>query len=65
MIVTDSRFFSFRLRFYPVGGYQKCLIFSADFRTHIVLFVTRLLATRLMFLSEFVVIGTTLKSGSV
>ncbi len=31
------RFFSFSLWFYPVGGYQTCLIFSADFRTLIVL----------------------------
>ncbi len=29
------RIFSFRLWFDPVGGDQTCLIFSADFRTHI------------------------------
>ncbi len=29
-------FFSFSLWFYPVGGYQTCLIVSADFRTLIV-----------------------------
>ncbi len=28
------QFFSFRLWFHPVGGYQTCLIFSADFRTY-------------------------------
>ncbi len=39
--------------------------FSADFRTHVFSFVMRLLATRDTFLCEFVVIGTTLKSGSV
>ncbi len=59
------RFFSFRLWFYPVRGYQTCLIFSADFRTHVFSFVMRLLATRPTFLREFIVIGTTLKSGSV
>ncbi len=58
-------FFNFRLWFYPVGGYQTCLIFSADFRTQMFSFLMRLLATRCMFLREFVVIGTTLKSGSV
>ncbi len=59
------KYFSFSLWLYPVGGYQTCLIFSADFRTHMFSFVMRLLATRSTFLREFVVIGTTLKSGSV
>ncbi len=54
-----------RLWFYPVGWYQTCLIFSADFRTHMFSSVICLLATRSTFLREFVVIGTTLKSGSV
>ncbi len=58
-------FFSFRLLFHPVGRYQTCLIFSVDFRTHMFSFVMCLLATRCTFLHEFVVIGTTLKSGSV
>ncbi len=57
------RFFSFRLWLYPVGGYQTCLIFSADFRTCMFSFVMRLLGTKHR-LHEFVVIGTTLKSGS-
>ncbi len=39
-------------------------IFSR-FLEHIFLFVMRLLATRRMFLREFLVIGTTVKSGSV
>ncbi len=59
------RFFSFRFWLYRVGGYQTCLIFSADFRRHMFSFVMCLLATRCTFLREFVVIGTTLKSGSV
>ncbi len=37
LVVYDGhrlRFFSFRLWFHPVGGYQTCLIISADFRAH-------------------------------
>lgn len=33
---TNRRSFSFRRRFYPVGGYQTRLIFWADFRTNII-----------------------------
>ncbi len=40
-------------------------IFITHFRTHMFSFVMRLLATRHTFLREFVVIGTTVKSGSV
>ncbi len=65
IMVTNADFFSFRLWFYPVGGDQTCLIFSADFSTHMFSLVMRLLATRCSFLREFVVIGTTLKSRSV
>ncbi len=43
----------------------KHVYISADFRTHMFLFVMCLLATRRTFLREFVVIGTTVKSGSV
>ncbi len=59
------RFFSFSLWFYPVGGYQTCLIFQPILGHLLFSFVMRLLATRSTFLREFVVIGTTLKSGSV
>ncbi len=62
---AQTLIFSFSLWFYPVGGYQTCLIFSADFRTQMFSFVTCLLATRRTFLHEFVVIRKTLKSGSV
>lgn len=52
--------FSFRLWFYPGGRFKKCLIFWADFRT----LTMHLLATRCMFLCEFVVVlWTTWRSG--
>ncbi len=55
------RFFSFRLWFHPVGGYQTCLIFSADFKIRMFSFVMRFLATRCTFPREFIAIGTNLK----
>ncbi len=65
VVYYGHRLFSFRFWLNRVGGYQTCLIFSADFRRHMFSFVMCLLATRRTFLREFVVIGTTLKSGSV
>ncbi len=55
------RFFSFRLWFHPVGGYQTCLIFSADFKIRMFSFVMRFLTTRCTFPREFIAIGTNLK----
>ncbi len=37
-IMSQTPIIRFRLWFYPVGGYQTCLIFSVDFRTHVVRF---------------------------
>ncbi len=62
---SQCMIFSFRLWFHPVWGYQTCLIFSADSKTHLFSFFMYLLATRCIFLHEIVVFETTWKGGSV
>ncbi len=63
MIVTDTVFLASDSDSIQLEDIKNVWYFQPILERILFSFVTRLLATRLMFLSEFVVIRTTLKSG--